>query len=132
MDSTDGEYLGQVEPKLAFRLSQLMEGGNRYEAAITSVVVDKISVIIREVFQDPSQVGKVPFPSKGSDGFRSDIKESVIRYELEQEATSQDDELDSWEDKADPSVPEGISIVTGDRDKFTAEEDPAKDDTGDH
>ena len=129
-ESTDGQYLGQVEPKLAFRLSQLMEGGNRYEGAVTSVDDDKISVIIREVFQDPSQVGKFPFPSKDSDGFRSDIKESLIKYELGQEVTSHDDELDSWEDKEDPNVPDGISIVSGDRDKFTVVEEPEKDETG--
>lgn len=32
-----GEYVGQVEPKLASRLTRLMKGGNRYEGAVTSV-----------------------------------------------------------------------------------------------
>lgn len=126
-DSSNGEYLGQVEPRLAYRLLQLIEGGNRYEGAITSVVDDKISVIIREVYQDPSQADKVSFPSKGADDFRSYVKGSIIKYELGKEETYQDGEPDSWEDKEDEKVPEGISIVTGDRDNLSSGVDQEED-----
>ncbi len=35
--SQDGEYLGQIEPKLGRRLIKLMDGGNQYQAAIIGV-----------------------------------------------------------------------------------------------
>ena len=34
VESQDGAYLGQVEPKLARRLTRLIDGGNRYNAGI--------------------------------------------------------------------------------------------------
>jgi len=60
-----GEYLGQVEPRLAHRLIRFMEAGNRYTAAVTTVNDKSLSIIIREEFQAPSMVGRQSFPSKG-------------------------------------------------------------------
>ncbi len=59
-----GEYLGRVEPRLASRLSRLMMGGSRYEAAVTSVGENEMTIIIREVFRRPSQGSAPSFPSK--------------------------------------------------------------------
>jgi hypothetical protein len=64
----DGNLVGRVEPKLAQRLSELMAGGNRYAAAIAQVHGHQIRVLIREIFQDPSQRGRVSFPGKLSEG----------------------------------------------------------------
>ncbi len=84
-----GEYLGQVEPRHALRLIKLMEGGNRYSAAITSSTAEAVAVIIRETYQDPSQGGRLSFPPKGPESFRSyageRIGERIIRRELEYE-----------------------------------------------
>ena len=63
--SPNGEHLGQVEPRLASRLLRLIRGGNRYEAAITSVRQQDLTVIIREVHQDPSQAAVLSFPTRG-------------------------------------------------------------------
>ncbi len=62
-----GDYLGRVEPKLASRLARLMKGGNRYEAAVTSVSENEMTIIIREVFKHPSQAASPSFPSKASE-----------------------------------------------------------------
>ncbi len=43
VENRDGEYLGQVEPKLGVRLCRLMEGGNRYGAAITKINYPEVS-----------------------------------------------------------------------------------------
>ena len=50
-----GEEIGAIEAKVGARLRRLMEGGNKYEASITSASDGIISVIIREVYRDPSQ-----------------------------------------------------------------------------
>ncbi len=80
-----GEYLGRVVSKHGQRLAKLMEGGNRYEAAILSSSEDKISVIIREVYQHPSQVGRSSFSPRGVRGLRPHISDRIIRRELEYE-----------------------------------------------
>jgi len=64
-----GEYVGQVEPKLASRLTRLIKGGNRYDATVTSVREHELTVIIRETSQDPSQAGTVSFPGKGAGSY---------------------------------------------------------------
>jgi len=88
----EGERVGQIEPKLAKRLLTLLQGGNRYQAAVTSVDDQSIKVIIREVYRSPQMAGKVSFPSKApAEVFRGYIKDSVLKYDL-------DDEEDLLED----------------------------------
>lgn len=59
-----GEEIGAVEAKIGARLRRLMEGGNKYEASITSASDSSISVIIREVYRDPSQSQTASFIGK--------------------------------------------------------------------
>lgn len=91
VENSHGEYLGQVEPRHGQRLVKLMEGGNKYAAAIISSTEEAVTVIIREVFQHPSQAGHPSFPSRGPEGFQpyvSDrIGDRIIRRKLEYEET---------------------------------------------
>ena len=80
-----GEYLGQVGPKVGRQLIKLMEGGNKYTAAIISSTEDMMSIVIREVYQDPSQAGRLSFPAKGIEEFRPYVGERILRRELEYE-----------------------------------------------
>jgi tetratricopeptide (TPR) repeat protein len=64
----DGTMIGRIEPKLAQRLSELMAGGNRYIAAVAQMHGHQLRILIREVYQDPSQRGRVSFPGKLSEG----------------------------------------------------------------
>jgi len=80
-----GEYLGQVEPRHGQRLIRLIKGGNKYSAAIISSTEDKMTVIIREVYQDPSQAGQLSFPPQGTEGLRTYITDRAIKRELEYE-----------------------------------------------
>jgi tetratricopeptide (TPR) repeat protein len=82
VENTRGEYLGQVEPRHAQRLIKLMAGGNQYAAAIVSSAEDRVAVIIREVYQDPSQAGQLSFPPKGGEGLRPYVDEKVLRRGL--------------------------------------------------
>ena len=79
------EYLGQVEPKHAQRLSRLIEGGNQYAASVVSSTEEGVKVMVRETYQDPSQAGRVSFPPKGIEGFRPNAADRIIRRELEYE-----------------------------------------------
>ncbi len=89
IENDRGEYLGQVGPKHGQRLIKLMGGGNQYTAAIVRASEEVLTVIIREVFQDPSQVGKFSFPTRGTEGARSVagewLGERIVRRELEDE-----------------------------------------------
>jgi tetratricopeptide (TPR) repeat protein len=61
VESPEGQYLGEIDPKLGRRLAQLIEGGNRYAAGITSVQERSLVVVIKETYQHRSQQGKVSF-----------------------------------------------------------------------
>ncbi len=68
---SSGEYVGQVEPRLAARLVKLAKGGNRYEANVTSSDEAGLTIIIRESYKHPSQNGVVSFPSRPGTGHRA-------------------------------------------------------------
>jgi hypothetical protein len=116
-----GETLGQVEPRTAQRLIDLMHGGNKYAAALMSVDETAPRIIIHETFQDPSQAGRVSFPTRGEAGaaVRPYTKESLVKYadydeddddaDLEHEMMSETDgdseealEPSEFEDEATP------------------------------
>ena len=81
-----GRVVGQIEPKLAKRLIDLLEGGNRYQTAVTSADDQLVKVIIREVYKSPRMSGKVSFPAKAStEVFRGYIKDSLLKYDLDDE-----------------------------------------------
>ena len=85
VENGGGEYLGQVEPKHGQRLIRLMEGGNEYTAAIISSAEDTMTIIIREVYQHPSQAGRLSFPARGAEGLRTYVSDRILRRELEHE-----------------------------------------------
>lgn len=120
--SEDGEYLGEVESKQGLRLIQLMKGGNRYEAAILSAESNKVQVVIKEVYQHPTQAGRPSFPVKAEEHLRTRIRERLLR----QGATSDEGEppLDSgdYEDDEDGAgedefLPEGFTVVGEDSER---------------
>ncbi len=94
----DGEMVGQIEPKLAKRLMAFLEGGNRYQTAVTSVDDQTVKVIIREVYRSPQMAGKVSFPSKApAEVFRGYIKDSVLKYDLDDEEDLLDESEEGFE-----------------------------------
>ena len=96
-----GEDIGQIEPRLANRLINFMEGGNRYAAAILAMENGQVRLIIREEYQHPSMFGEVSFPSQGGgDTIRAYIKDTMVRYdrEDEDELTSEDEYYDGGDE----------------------------------
>jgi len=58
--SLDGDYIGEVEPRLGQRLVKLMDGGNQYVAAISALNRDDVRVFIRETFSTPRRPASSP------------------------------------------------------------------------
>lgn len=88
----DGDYLGQIEPKLGRRLIRLMDGGNQYQAAIIGVSDHGISITVREIYRHQSLQNVCSFPIKSKAEHRVYLNESLVRY-------TRDDDLDEEEDE---------------------------------
>lgn len=104
----NGEYIGKVEPRLSSRLSKLIAGGNRYEAAVVSVAEQEFNVIIREVYRHPSQAGVVSFPSKGSGlDYRVYLAGAVAGFEGSEDDASDEPVLTMVKDWSDDDTEPG-------------------------
>lgn len=101
VESGQGKYLGEIEPKLGMRLIKLMEGGNEYAAAIATLSQDDVRVIIKETFQHPSQAGKLSFPPMAADAFRAYTKEGLLRRDVgeEEESFEEGDDTEDWDSR---------------------------------
>lgn len=92
VESLRGDYLGEIEPKLGLRLATLMEGGNRYAAALATVSEKGATVIIKETFRHPSQANRPSFPPRRIEGFRPYTRESLLKHEAEEDEEEEDGE----------------------------------------
>jgi tetratricopeptide (TPR) repeat protein len=112
-----GEYMGRVDPKYAQRLVRLILGGNQYTAAVVRATADMMTVIIRETYQHPNQVGKLSFPPKGMEEVRPYVSDK-IKLDAEAEAEEEDES--------------GYTIIGGDEIEVLPDESIDTDDeTGD-
>jgi tetratricopeptide (TPR) repeat protein len=101
----EGDCLGEVEPRYGARLAKLTKAGNRYIAAVHSIGDKEMKVIVREVYQHPSQAGRPSFPLKDKQGYRPYVRESLLRHRLEDE---------EFADEADETLEaerEGFSVT---------------------
>ena len=132
--SSNGVRIGVVEPRVAARLLRLMADGNRYAAGVTSLGDEDVRIIIRETYQDPSNYGKVSFPTaaKVSD-LRPYTKGTLVREEAELEDDLEfDEEPESFDDigsvlPAETHAEEGFQIE-GEDDADEDADDDADDD----
>ncbi len=83
VENNSRQYLGEVELKHGQRLVRLINGGNEYSATIVSSTDEKVTVIIREVYQHPSQVGQPSFLPRGLEGFQPYVSDRILRRGLE-------------------------------------------------
>jgi hypothetical protein len=122
--SESGDYLGEVEPRQASRLVKLMRGGNRYDAAMLSAGEDRVQVIIKEVYQHPSQVGYPSFPVKAGEQVRTRIREGLLTRGIpadESDVLSEraDFEEEDYTDHEEEPLPEGFTVVSEDSERGT-------------
>ena len=89
---SNGMRIGVVEPRVAARLLKLIADGNKYLAGVTSLGAVDVRIIIREVFQDPRNYGKVSFPTAAkSTDLRPYTKGTLLREDEEIEEDLEDD-----------------------------------------
>lgn len=98
VETLRGDFIGTMEPKLGLRLIKLMEGGNKYAAAVTSLSGDECRIIIKETYQDPSQAGRPSFPTAiATEAMRPYTKERLLRHETQVEELERTDETEEEE-----------------------------------
>lgn len=115
IQSLEGEYIGEIEPKLGQRLSKLMEGGNEYVAAISGLADNGVRVFIRETFQHGSQTGKLSFLPTVTESFRPYLKRRFFRQDAdEDEYFGEDEEADEWTPVADDSEEPNVAGIASD------------------
>jgi tetratricopeptide (TPR) repeat protein len=108
----NGTRIGVVEPRVAARLLKLLAEGNKYSAGITSLGDRDVRIVIREIFQDPRNYGKVSFPTAArSSDLRPYTKGTLLREEEFMEEDLEDDEEDEGIEDLDRVLP---AQVTGD------------------
>jgi len=103
---SNGVRIGVVEPRVAARLLKLIADGNKYAAGVTSLGDKDVRIIIREIFQDPRNYGKVSFPTAAkSTDLRPYTKGTLVREEMELEEDLEDDEEDEEIEDLDRVLP---------------------------
>lgn len=110
VDNMDAEQIGEVEPKMAQRLAKLMDSGNEYVGAISSVTDQGVRVFIRETFQHSVNVGKLSFPPSATEPAESTRPYLKTRLVLDEEPLysgndGDDDDWDSGDDSDSDSRP---------------------------
>ena len=119
VENEGGEYLGEVEPRQGLRLIKLIEGGNRYAAAILSYRGNEVQVLIRETYQHPSQVGRPSFPVKAKERLHPHIRENFLRHRALAEEGEAMEEIEYPEEEEyskgeEESLPEGFFVLDED------------------
>jgi tetratricopeptide (TPR) repeat protein len=103
---SNGVRIGVVEPRVAARLLKLMADGNMYLAGVTSLGDRDVRLIIREIFQDPANYGKVSFPTAAkSTDLRPYTKGTLVREDEELEDDLEDDVEDEEIENLDRVLP---------------------------
>src|SRR3954447_14661092 len=103
---SNGVRIGVVEPRVAARLLKLMADGNKYAAGITSLGDKDVRIIVREIFQDPANYGKVSFPTAAkSTDLRPYTKGTLVREEMDLEDDLENDEEDDEIEDLDRVLP---------------------------
>tara|TARA_Y100000996_G_scaffold415511_1_gene410699 strand:+ start:3822 stop:4853 length:1032 start_codon:yes stop_codon:yes gene_type:complete len=102
-----GTDLGSLDPKMGSRLRRLIEGGNKYEASVTSISGKDISIIINEIFRSESQSNTPSFIKKSEN--MTMIPNASIGYTLNDDSKLSD--MKDWTDD---------DTETGDETVFTA------------
>lgn len=106
MATSSGVLIGVVEPRVAARLLKLIADGNKYAAGVTSLGAVDVRIIIREIYQDPRNYGKVSFPTAAkSTDLRPYTKGTLVREDEELEDDLEDDVEDDEIEDLDRALP---------------------------
>jgi tetratricopeptide (TPR) repeat protein len=103
---SNGMRIGVVEPRVAARLLKLIADGNKYFAGVTSLGAVDVRIIIREIYQDPRNYGKVSFPTAAKlTDLRPYTRGTLVREDEELEDDLEDDIEDEEIEDLDRVLP---------------------------
>lgn len=114
--SATGQIVGQIEPKLAQRILKLVEIGNKYGAAITSIDETHVRIIVREAYRHPSMGARPSFPTQTPE-IRPYTKDSVFRTDPDED----DDDL-AYETEPDAEAADAVDAAEGTLDDTTVDD----------
>jgi tetratricopeptide (TPR) repeat protein len=121
----NGTRIGIVEPRVAARLLKLLADGNKYSAGITSLGDRDVRIVIREIFQDPRNYGKVSFPTAArSSDLRPYTKGTLLREEEFMEEDLEEDEEDEEIEDLDRVLPTEVTGEEAFEDEVDEVEEP--------
>ena len=107
---SNGVRIGVVDPRVAARLLKLLGDGNKYAAGVTSLGDKDVRIIIREIFQDPRNYGKVSFPTAAKlTDLRPYTRGTLVREEIDLEEDLEDDEEDEGIEDLDRVLPAEVT-----------------------
>jgi tetratricopeptide (TPR) repeat protein len=112
--SSRGVYTGKVDLKYAQRLVRLIIGGNQYTASVVKSSAEAVTVIIRETYQHPSQAGKLSFPPKGMEEFRTYASDRKAGDDEEDEDESGYTIVGGEDGEEMPDISDGMDDADGD------------------
>lgn len=116
VETIRGTTLGEIEPKVAQRLIDLTQNGNQYAAAVMANEDGNLRIFIRETAQSGNNVGKVSFPSRSEgQGIRPYTRETLLRYDLEEEDDGDSDETELGEREEEPEEPLEVADIEEER-----------------
>jgi len=90
----DGQYIGQLEPRLARRVIELVQLGNEFEVYVTANTGQSVRVIIRETVKSPDMGTRLSFPRPGKTSVpRAYLRDTrLFREEPDLELGDEEDE----------------------------------------
>lgn len=122
-----GEELGEVEARIAGRIMELMNGGNRFEVYALGMSGHSLRVILREVSRDPSQADKIAFPRqvRAMQGLMREREALFARDEADfdfgdeegeedEHAAGPDEDEEDLETEADPEAEAYVDTTVND------------------
>lgn len=119
--STSGEYIGMVEPRIGLRMAKMMAAGNQYSAALVTAT-GGLKVMLREMFQHPSQIGRVSFPQARATEVRGYTRKGLLRgeeMEFGDDDDDVDDDVDDWNETSEEIEATGVDVdIEQDEDSF--------------
>jgi tetratricopeptide (TPR) repeat protein len=110
VENEQRECLGILEPQHGNRLAKLIEGGNKYTAAIYKLDNNKAKVFVRESFQHPNLEGKLSFSTKVVEDFQAHIKDTLLRHGETDEELLEEGEIEDIDLEEGELLPAGFSI----------------------
>lgn len=107
VNRSDGIRLGEIEPRTAVRVIELMSGGNTYEIYALGTSAAGLRIILRETFRDPSQADRVSFPRQISQAGKYLRERDLLRQRDEAEFYFSDEDEEEAEVETEEVVVDG-------------------------